>query len=224
MVTSTIFPGLFLILFFLPVSLSAQEVFELNSGWVCKNINGVPNSGEEISILNYTTDDWIKATVPGTVLTTLLNNALVPDPFYGLNNEEIPDIYDTGNDHYTYWFINDFEAEEPAKDEQIWLNFRGVNYACEIFMNGQKVNREQHKGMFLRQSYNITAFMSGSGKNRLAVIVYPPDPAGNAKTGQAGDGMIGRNVTHQYVAGWDWIQPVRDRTTGIWDKVTIERT
>jgi hypothetical protein len=26
------------------------------------------------------------------------------------------------------------------------------------------------------------------------------------------------------VAGWDWIQPIRDRNTGIWDKVTIERT
>ncbi|RZK89789.1 MAG: glycosyl hydrolase, partial [Pedobacter sp.] len=28
----------------------------------------------------------------------------------------------------------------------------------------------------------------------------------------------------QYTAGWDWIQPIRDRNTGIWDKVTIEKT
>jgi hypothetical protein len=26
------------------------------------------------------------------------------------------------------------------------------------------------------------------------------------------------------VAGWDWIQPIRDRNTGIWDKVYIEQT
>ncbi|TDN38697.1 hypothetical protein [Hymenobacter sp. UV11] len=26
------------------------------------------------------------------------------------------------------------------------------------------------------------------------------------------------------MAGWDWIRPIRDRNTGIWDKVTIEKT
>ena len=36
--------------------------------------------------------------------------------------------------------------------------------------------------------------------------------------------MIGRDATMQFTAGWDWIQPVRDRNTGIWDKVSIEVT
>lgn len=78
--------------------------------------------------------------------------------------------------------------------------------------------------MFLRQSYNITSLLSKDGKNRLAVIVYPIDPVGNPNGGQGGDGTIARNVSHQYVAGWDWIQPIADRNTGIWDKVTISRT
>ncbi|HEY6902544.1 MAG TPA: glycoside hydrolase family 2 TIM barrel-domain containing protein, partial [Puia sp.] len=47
---------------------------------------------------------------------------------------------------------------------------------------------------------------------------------GNPNGGQGGDGEIARNVSHQYVAGWDWIQPIRDRNTGIWDKVTLEHT
>jgi hypothetical protein len=46
---------------------------------------------------------------------------------------------------------------------------------------------------------------------------------GNPNGGQGGDGTIARNVTNQYVAGWDWIQPVHDRNTGIWDKVFIEK-
>ena len=78
--------------------------------------------------------------------------------------------------------------------------------------------------MFLRQQYNITSFLAKDGNNRLAVIVYPPDVVGNPNGGQGGDGEIARNVSHQYVAGWDWIQPIRDRNTGIWDKVTIEKT
>lgn len=81
----------------------------------------------------------------------------------------------------------------------------------------------QGNKLWLRYLY-ITAFLNKDGNNRLAVIVYPPNPVGNANGGQGGDGEIARNVTHQYVAGWDWIQPVRDRNTGIWDKVIIEKT
>lgn len=28
----------------------------------------------------------------------------------------------------------------------------------------------------------------------------------------------------QYTPGWDWIQPVRDRNTGIWDEVSLTTT
>ncbi len=42
--------------------------------------------------------------------------------------------------------------------------------------------------------------------------------------GQGGDGTIGRNVTMQCTAGWDWICPIRDRNTGIWDQVSVEIT
>ena len=166
----------------------------------------------------------MKATVPGTVLTTMLNNKMIPDPFYGMNNEKIPDIYNVGSDYYTYWFVKDFSEKITNADEQVWLHFRGINYSCNIFLNGHKLNDKRFYGMFLRQQYNITQWLAKDGKNRLAVIVYPPDPVGNPNGGQGGDGAIAKNVSHQYVAGWDWIQPIRDRNTGIWDKVTIEKT
>ena len=207
-----------------PLVLLSQSIVELHTGWRCKNIEDIPVDGSKVSQLSYTADDWLPATVPGTILTTLLDNGLAPDPNFGMNNEDIPDIYDTGNAHYTYWFINDFKADPPDRNEQVQVHFRGINYACNVFLNGQKLNKTLHQGMFLRQTYNITNILSQDGNNRLAVLVYPPDPPGNPNGGQGGDGVIGRNVSHQYVAGWDWIQPVRDRNTGIWDKVFIERT
>ena len=152
------------------------------------------------------------ATVPGTVLTTLLNNNKVPDPFYGMNNKYIRDIYETGNAYYTYWFVKDFK-ETAHGEELVWLHLRGVNYKCDVYLNGKKLNRKTHEGMFLRQQYNITAVLAKDGNNRLAVIVYPPDAPGNPNGGQGGDGTIAKNLTHQYTAGWDWIQPVRDRNT-----------
>ena len=201
----------------------AQQRYELNAGWVCRNSKAVNADGAHISTFAFPTTGWLPATVPGTVLTTLLNNRQVPDPFYGLNNEKIADIYQVGNDHYTYWFVKDFE-EKAVGNEQVWLQFRGINYKAEIYLNGRKVNRATQVGMHLRAHYNITSLLAPGGKNRLAVIVYPPDFPGNPNGGQGGDGTIARGLTTQYTAGWDWIQPVRDRNTGIWDKVFVEKT
>jgi len=208
----------------LSLNTHAQNLTELNTGWKCQSIGKLKADGSKLSTPDFSTKNWLDATVPGTVLTTLINNKLAPDPFYGMNNEQIPDIYKTGRDYYTYWFVKDFsEPQKPAKGRQIWLNFRGVNYGCDIWLNGHKLNATTHFGMYLRQTYNITKFVN-AGANRIAVIVYPPDPVGNPNGGQGGDGEIARSVSHQYVAGWDWIQPIRDRNTGIWDKVTLEHT
>jgi mannosylglycoprotein endo-beta-mannosidase len=205
------------------LTVNAQQRYELNSGWVCTNIKEAQSTGSEISKTGFSVNNWMPATVPGTVLTTLLNNKKVPDPFYGMNNEKIPDVYKTGNDYYTYWFVKDFE-ERALGNEQVWLQFRGINYKAEIYLNGKKVNPKTQVGMHIRAQYNITKLLAANGKNRLAVIVYPPDFPGNPNGGQGGDGTIAKGLTTQYTAGWDWIQPTRDRNTGIWDKVTIEKT
>ncbi|WP_379088818.1 hypothetical protein [Pedobacter sp. UC225_65] len=212
-----------LVSLFMALPVAAQQKYELNSGWTCANINKVKVGGAQLSRSDYPVDQWMKATVPGTVLTTLLDNKKVPDPFYGMNNKLIKDIYHTGNAHYTYWFVKSFDQVAKG-DEQIWLQFRGVNYKTEIFLNGKKVNAQIHEGMHLRQQYNITSLLSANGHNRLAVLVYPPDFPGDSNGGQGGDGTIAKGLTTQYTAGWDWIQPIRDRNTGIWDKVTIEKT
>ena len=214
---------LFLALHLFCINAFAQNKYELNSDWKCSPILKVKDTGQVISSPSYSLTNWIPAVVPGTVLTTMLENKQIPDPFYGMNNEKIPDIFKTGSDFYTYWFVKDFK-ETAKPGEQVWLHFRGVNYSFDVYLNGKKLNTKRHSGMFLRQSYNITSALQKSGSNRLAVIVFPPDAVGNANGGQGGDGTIAKNVAHQYVAGWDWIQPIRDRNTGIWDKVLIEKT
>jgi hypothetical protein len=209
-------------LFYLP-DVKAQNPYELNSGWKCTPVDSIKSDGYKISSAGFNVNNWMPATVPGTVLTTLLNNKKVPDPFFGMNNEQIPDIYKTGRDYYTYWFVKDFKEQADAGD-QVYLDFRGVNYSCDVYLNGKKLNKAPQVGMFLRYSYNITQYLNKNGNNRLAVLVHPPDVPGNPNGGQGGDGTIARNVGLQYTAGWDWIQPMRDRNTGIWDKVIIRKT
>jgi beta-galactosidase/beta-glucuronidase len=211
---------LLLVIFQLP----AQQQYELNTGWKCIKAQALNKTGAQLSDVTFPLTGFMPAVVPGTVLTSLLENKQVPDPYYGMNNELIPDIYRAGRGYYTYWFVNDFTEPYPRQGDKVFILFRGINYSADIFVNGRRLNDATDKGMFLRQSYELTPFLNKDGRNRIAVIVYPPDSVGNPNGGQGGDGMIAHGVTNQYVAGWDWIQPVRDRNTGIWDKVFIKRS
>ena len=196
----------------------------LHSGWLARRANEVLVDGNTLTLSPIKKDGWMPARVPGTVLGTLLDNKVYEAPEFGLNNNLIPDIYHTGNDFYTYWFVREFDVASIPSDRIVWLNFRGINYKADIYLNGKRVNTKTHEGMFLRESYDITSYLKSNATNRLAVIVYPPTFPGNPNGGQGGDGEIARNNTMQYSPGWDWIQPIRDRSTGIWDEVSITTT
>ena len=200
------------------------ETILLNEGWKARRAADIIADGTEITSPGFKPEGWIDAVVPGTILTTLLHNKQIPDPFIGMNNNLIPDVYSTGRDYYTYWFFKEFDLPEIREDQQVWICFRGINYFADIFLNGNRVNLNTHEGMYLREKYLITPLINKGKANKLAIWLAPPDPVGNPNGGQGGDGTIGRNVTMQFTAGWDWICPVRDRNTGIWDQVSVEIT
>jgi len=205
-------------------ALAQPAKFLLNENWKAKRAIDITSDGTEITSRNFKPQGWIDAVVPGTVLTTLLHNKQIPDPFFGMNNSLIPDVYNTGRDYYTYWFLNEFEVPDIKNGQEVWLCFRGINYFADIFLNGNRVNTKTHQGMYLREKYLITPYLKKGQLNKLAVWVAPSDPVGNANGGQGGDGMIARSITMQCTAGWDWICSIPDRNTGIWDQVAIEIT
>jgi hypothetical protein len=207
----------------LSLNISGQPgEFLLHDNWKAKRAVDVTVDGTEITGSGFKPSGWLDAIVPGTILTTLMHNNLIHDPFFGMNNNLIPDVYITGRDYYTYWFYKEFEIPDIKAGQEVWLNFRGINYSADVFLNGKRVNTKTHQGMYLREKYLITQFLNKDKSNKLAVWVAPPDPAGNAAAGQGGDGTIGRNVTMQCTEGWDWICPVRDRNTGIWIRYQLK--
>ena len=220
----TILVSLISILMFSLQSIAQPSSYLLQENWKAIRATDITSDGSVITGSEFKPVGWIEAVVPGTILTTLLHNDLIPYPMFGMNNNLIPDVFNTGRDYYTYWFYNEFKTPEIKDGQEVWLNFRGINYFADIFINGKRVNSKTHEGMYLREKYLITPYLNKGKSNKLAVWVAPPDPAGNAAAGQGGDGTIGRNVTMQFTAGWDWICPIRDRNTGIWDQVCVEVT
>ncbi|GMH10439.1 hypothetical protein Nepgr_012280 [Nepenthes gracilis] len=198
----------------------------LDSGWLAARSTEIDLTGVQLTTTHPPTgptSPWMEAVIPGTVLATLVKNKVIPDPFYGLENESIVDIADSGREHYTFWFFTTFHCK-LAKNQHVDLNFRAINYSAEVYLNGHE--KTLPKGMFRRHSLDVTDILLPDGPNLLAVLVHPPDHPGRIppKGGQGGDHEIGKDVAAQYVEGWDWMTPIRDRNTGIWDEVSLSVT
>ena len=221
---------IFLLLFIYTATYNLSAQYYLNSNWKCSNVSTVNDTGTNISMAGYTLNKWMNAVVPGTVLTTLIQNDTFKNPYYDFNFLNIPDISIAGSNYYTYWFRLPFIVPDYMKGKNIFLNLRGINYTAEIFLNGNVVS-SGYKGMFIRNMFNIKKFVSLTDTNYLAIKIYPPDHTGipslaidgkaSGTFANGGDGAIGRNVTMQYTEGWDWTRPIPDRNTGIWDKIYL---
>ena len=110
---------------------------ELSGGWQLQDAAKVTADGVAISGAAFHPEGWFKATVPGTVLTSLVNNGVYPEPLYGENNR--PDKIPESLNKTPYWYRASFVVPKTYKGRQVWLNFDGINYAAEVWVNGSRV-------------------------------------------------------------------------------------
>jgi hypothetical protein len=188
--------------------------------WRVQRASFVPARGEELSTAGFADKDWMVATVPGTVLTSYLNDGAIPDPDFGDNQYAISDSFFCAD----FWYRDEFNvAAEQHPGEHTWLNFDGINWKAEVFLNGHRVGKID--GGFMRGRFDVTAFVHHSGANALAVHILRVANPGSTKD-KAGPtvngGALGRdNPTYHASAGWDWISTIRGRDTGIWSNVSL---
>jgi len=195
----------------------------ISDGWELGTSTQVFESKESIFSPNFNTKDWYNATVPGTVLTTLVNQGEYPDPYFGLNNMSIPDTLA----HTKWWYRVSFDTPANIAGKRARLLFDGINYRAEIFLNGKKLGNMA--GAFIRGEYDVTPLLNSNGKNILAVLVSPPDNPGisHEQSMVAGQGLNGGQLsldgpTFTASIGWDWVPGIRDRNTGIWQDVRLK--
>lgn len=179
----------------------------------------------DISGANYSDKEWYAATVPGTVLTTLIDRGVYPDYDYGLNNMAIPESLARQD----YWYRTAFDAPADLDGKQLTLTFNGINYAAEVWINGGKLGNI--RGAFIRGVFDVTGRVTPGKRNVIAVRVSPPPHPGipHEESIAAGPGENGGWValdgpTFAASEGWDWIPGIRDRNTGIWQDVTLSAT
>lgn len=195
------------------------------AGWTMIPAPRVQADGTALSREGIDTRDWMAATVPGTVLTTMIDRGLYPDPDYGLNNLAIPESLNKQD----YWYRVEFRVPEEAKGQRLSLIFQGINYEAVVWLNGRLLG--SIKGAFIRGTFDVTDAVKPNRANVLAVRISPPPHPGipqeqsiKGGPGENGGLMCLDGPTFVATEGWDWIPAVRDRDSGIWQPVILKAT
>ncbi len=202
-----------------------------NAGWEMieaprlTNIESSSYLGATLSQPGVDTRAWYDATVPGTVLTTLVNEGVYPDPYYGLNNLLIPESLNKQD----YWYRTEFTVPNDFAGRELTLQFNGINYYAEVWFNGQYLGHIT--GAFMRGQFDVTSLAKPGGQNVIAVMIAPPPDPGipseqSIKYGPGDNGgkMCLDGPSFECAEGWDWIPAIRDRCSGIWQDVILRAT
>jgi len=199
----------------------------LRSGWQLQDVAKTPQPGAEVSSAGFQPSGWYAATVPGTVLTTLVNNHVYPEPLYGENNR--PEVIPDSLVHTSYWYRTTVDVPKTYKGRHVWLNFDGINYSAAVWVNGTQAGTI--RGAFIRGIFDVTSLVKPGAQAVVAVLITPQPHPGvpHEHTLRAGIGPNGGisaldGPTFLCTLGWDWIPAIRDRDSGIWQKVFLSAT
>ena len=201
---------LFLTFLLIVLSLSAQtgETISLNNGWQFSQMNK---------------DQWYDAEVPGSVQRDLVRHGVLPDPFYGTNEEKVQWVEDENWDFRKSFTVT---TEQLQRDDAL-LFFEGLDTHADVFLNGSRILRSEN--MFLGHQVSVKHLLQ-EGENKLYLRFYSPVqlmmparatfghdyPAGNDHREEK---LSIYNRKAPYHFGWDW--GIRIVQMGIWKPVSL---
>lgn len=189
--------------------------------WKIQRASEVKGPGEVLSRPGFDTENWVSATVPGTALVSYWNAGALPDPNYSDNQLMISESFFNSD----FWYQNTFDVPSDFKGDRLFLNFDGINWKAEVFLNGSNIG--EIKGAFTRGKFDVTDHLIRGEPNALAVHIIKNENFGTIKEQTAispdknGGIMGGDNPSYHASVGWDWIPTIRGRNMGIWNDVFI---
>jgi len=195
---------------------SASATFPLGDGWALQSSVKVTGTPEVICSPSFSTTDWIAADVPTTVVAAQVKDKLLPDPFFGMNIRQFPGVsYPIGFNFsnipmppdspyaVSWWYRKEFSLPSAFAGKTVWLNFRGINYRANIYLNGKEIaNSNEVAGAWRTYEFNVTADVR-QGVNVLAVQAWAPTENSLAIT---------------FV---DWNPSPPDKNMGLWREVYL---
>jgi len=196
---------------------SLPEKLPLRDHWTLQSSSRVEAKGEIVSTAAFVPKGWHAATVPTTVVSALVKDKTLPDPFFATNLRQFPGVtYPIGGNFsniamqpdspyaVSWWYRKPFVAPTSYAGKTVWLNFKGINYRANIFLNGKLIaNSDDVAGAWRTYEFNVTNALKPGRANVLAVQVFAPTENDLAIT---------------FV---DWNPAPPDKNMGLWREVFL---
>ncbi len=107
--------------------------------------------------------------VPGEVYVDLHHSGLIPDPYHGLNADEVQWV-----GRKQWWYRKTFDVDEDFVQNSIMLEFDGLDTNATVFFNGERIGKTDN--MFVPHCFDVSEFVH-AGRNTVAVRFDPVDKA-----------------------------------------------
>ncbi len=211
---------LLLAAFTAPAAANAGTATPLHDGWRLQSACTVHAEGAAISGADFSTDGWLKTSVPSTVLAAQAADKVFPDPYFGMNLRNIPGTsYPIGHNFSNlpmpqdspyrcgWWYRTEFVVPAAVRDQRVWLHFGGINYRGDVWVNGHRVaDSSAVAGAYRTYDFDVTDFVKAGTKNVLAVETFAPT-----------EKDLGINWV-------DWNPCPPDKDMGLWGEVDLVTT
>ena len=222
--------SLLVCLFAIPAlgQMGAPGKLELSDNWKLAAAKDVDAGGAAISQSDYGDQAWHPIhRMPATVLEVMQEDGVYSNLYVGMNMlEKVPqDLY-----KQDWWYRTVFTA--PAGYSTYTLEFPGINYRAEIWINGQKVaDSKQVVGMYAAHGLNATEWIKPGSPNTLAVKVTPEQLVQDVDGVELADSWFDwinwkylgykGEYTRKHSFGASFVP---DRNAGIWKPVYLKTT
>src|ERR1700687_5845742 len=149
-----------------------EPALSLREGWSLQSSCKVDTKGEIVSTPAFQPKDWYEVTVPTTVVAALVKQKVYTDPFFGTNLRTLPGVtYPIGLNFSNipmqpdspfivpWWYRKEFVLPASFKGKTIWLNFAGINYRANIWLNGKQLAKsDDTAGAWRTYEFDITHY------------------------------------------------------------------
>ena len=109
-------------------------------------------------------NEWLEMNVPTTVYAALLEQQLMPDPFYKENEAQVRDLC-----YEDYEFIKTFElVEADLMHQQIILNCEGIDTVGRLYLNDRLIGHVNN--MHRHYKFDVTSELT-VGENSLHIVL-----------------------------------------------------
>lgn len=163
--------------------------------------------------------DWIPAQVPGTIHTDLLEQKIIPDPFYRMQENEVQWV-----ENLQWHYRKEFSVDSALlKEQHIILVAEGMDTYAEILINGKVIAVTEN--MFVEHRINVKKYLK-AGNNTIEI--HFDSPVARSKQLERKHGKLRVALeSHrvyvrkaQYSYSWDWGPKLT--TSGIWRPIYLE--